>query len=294
MKIKEIIKEGIYVLKERNVSESNLKARMLLAFLLKQSKEYLITHDTDEISFEQQKEYYGYLDLLISGKPIQYITKTQEFMGLNFYVDENVLIPQPDTEILVQATQKFINTVLTRKENHKLFDDIVKKPIKVPKILDLCTGSGAIAISLAKTLANVKVFASDISKEALMIAKKNALNNKANVNFIESDLFENINDKFDIIVSNPPYIETNVIPTLEKEVREEPILALDGGIDGLDFYRKIAKEAVTKLNPEGMLFLEIGYNQKINVIRILKNEKYKIIKTLKDFGENDRVIIASK
>lgn len=294
MKIKELIKEGIYVLKERNVSESNLKARMLLAFLLKQSKEYLITHDTDEISFEQQKEYYGYLDLLISGKPIQYITKTQEFMGLNFYVDENVLIPQPDTEILVQATQKFINTVLTRKENHKLFDDIVKKPIKVPKILDLCTGSGAIAISLAKTLANVKVFASDISKEALMIAKKNALNNKANVNFIESDLFENINDKFDIIVSNPPYIETNVIPTLEKEVREEPILALDGGIDGLDFYRKIAKEAVTKLNSEGMLFLEIGYNQKINVIRILKNEKYKIIKTLKDFGENDRVIIASK
>ena len=294
MKIKELIKEGIYVLKERNISESNLKARMLLAFLLKQPKEYLITHDTDEISFEQQKEYYGYLDLLISGKPIQYITKTQEFMGFSFYVDENVLIPQPDTELLVQSVEKYIHTVFTRKEIHPLFEDMNKKPIKEPKILDLCTGSGAIAIPLAKRLEFIKVFASDISKEALNVARKNALSNKVNVNFIESDLFENITDKFDIIVSNPPYIETNVIPSLEREVREEPILALDGGIDGLEFYRRIAKEAVTKLNPEGMLFLEIGYNQKQNVTQILKAQKYKNIRVLKDFGNNDRVVIASR
>lgn len=293
MKIKEVLKEGIYVLKERNIQEANLKARILMAFLLNQPKEYLITHDTDEISFEKQKEYYGLLDRLISGKPIQYITKTQEFMGFNFYVDENVLIPQPDTEILVQAVERYVNTI-TRKEINKLFEDIETDILKNPKILDLCTGSGAIAISLAKILDNAELFASDISKNALDVAIKNAITNKAKITFIESDLFENIEETFDIIVSNPPYIETKVIKELSKEVQNEPHLALDGGADGLKFYRIIAKDAKNKLTPNGMLFLEIGYNQKESVSKILEENGYKDIKVLKDLGDNDRVVIARK
>jgi release factor glutamine methyltransferase len=263
-----------------------------MSYLIDKPKEYLITHDMDEISFEQQKEYYGYLDRLISGEPLQYITNSQEFMGLKFYVDKNVLIPQPDTEILVQLVIKYTNHVCL-KENIKLFENLDKSVLNNPKILDLCTGSGAIAISLVKNLDYANVWASDISKSALEVARKNAIKNKATLTFIESDLFENIKEKFDIIVSNPPYIESQIIPTLDIEVQNEPHLALDGGIDGLDFYRKIAKEAKNNLSQEGMLFLEIGYNQKDMIEDILKKEKYKNIKCLQDSSGLDRVVFAS-
>ena len=292
MKIKEILNEGIYVLKEKNIEESRLKAKLLMAYLLNKPKEYLITHDIDEISFEEQKQYYEYLNRLISGEPIQYIIKSQEFMGFNFYVDENVLIPQPDTECLVQIVEKYVKHA-SGKENIKIFENINIPLLKEPKILDLCTGSGAIAISLAKILKFSKVFGSDISKPALKVAIKNAVNNKVKIEFIESNLFENINGKFDVIVSNPPYIETNIISKLDIEVQNEPKLALDGGIDGLDFYRKISKFAKDYLTLNGMLFFEIGYNQKENVMKILKKEKYKNIKCLKDLSGNDRVIFAN-
>jgi release factor glutamine methyltransferase len=292
MKIREVLNDGIYVLKERNIEDSTLKARLLMSYLIDRPKEYLITHDMDEISFEQQNKYYIYLDRLISGEPLQYITNCQEFMGLKFYVDKNVLIPQPDTEILVQATIKYIKHV-SRKENVKLFENLDKPILNNPKILDLCTGSGAIAISISKNISTAKVWASDISPEAIMVAKKNAIKNKAELTFVESDLFENISERFDVIVSNPPYIESNVIPTLDIEVQNEPHLALDGGLDGLDFYRKIAKEAKNNLNLNGMLFLEIGYNQKYDVTEILKKEKYKNITCIQDFSGLDRVIFAS-
>ena len=143
----------------------------------------------------------------------------------------------------------------------------------------MCTGSGAIAISLAKNFENddVEIFASDISEETLNVARFNSNKNKVKVNFILSDLFENIDGKFDVIVSNPPYIETDVINELDLDVQNEPHLALDGGKDGLDFYRKIGKQAKKNLNKNGILFLEIGYNQK----------------SLQDFGGNDRVLIAN-
>jgi release factor glutamine methyltransferase len=292
MKIKEMLNDGIYVLKERNIEDSSLKARILMSYLINKPKEYLITHDTEEISFEKQKEYYSYLDRLISGEPIQYITNCQEFMGLKFYVDKNVLIPQPDTEILAQVAIKYVKHI-AQKENVKLFENLDKPKVSTPKILDLCTGSGAIAISLVKNLDFADVWASDISNDALTVAKKNAINNKAKLMLLESDLFENINEKFDVIVSNPPYIESNIIPTLDLEVQNEPHLALDGGVDGLDFYRKIAKDAKNNLTKNGMLFLEIGYNQKKSVENILKKEKYKDIKCLQDFSGLDRVIFAS-
>lgn len=251
MKLSELLKDGIYVLKEKNITDCNLKARLLLAYTLGKSKEYLMINDTEEINVEKQMEYFSFLDRLICGEPLQYITGNQEFMGLDFFVNKNVLIPQPDTEILVQSVIKFLNHNCG-KENVKIFENIEKNKLNNPKILDLCTGSGAIAISLSKNFQNdnVEIVASDISIDALEVAKINSLKNNVKVKFIESDLFENIEEKFDIIVSNPPYIETGEIDELDLDVQNEPHLALDGGKDGLDFYKKIAKESKKHLNKE--------------------------------------------
>ena len=197
-------------------------------------------------------------------------------MGLNFYVNENVLIPQPDTEILVEETIEKIKNLMSNNI----------------KILDLCTGSGAIAISIAKLMSNIT--ATDISEKALKIAKTNAQNNNVQnkIKFINSNMFQNINEKFDVILSNPPYIETNTIKTLSKEVQNEPKLALDGGQDGLEFYRIIAKNAHKHLNKNGIIMLEIGYNQRKAVTQIFEEtKKYKNIECKKDYSNNDRIII---
>ena len=163
--------------------------------------------------------------------------------------------------------------------------------------MDLCTGSGAIAVSIENYALDrniIKIYASDISAEALEIARKNAIlnNEETNIRFIKSNMFENINDKFDIIVSNPPYIETQTIANLSKEVQNEPRIALDGGADGLAFYRIIAKEAKKYLNRNGWILFEIGYNQKEAVSNLLQEEKHENITCIKDLNGNDRVIMA--
>ena len=276
MTIKEILNKGTFMLKDNNVSIPKLKSRLLLQFTLKKPREYLIIYDNKEISKNDEEKYFQNIQKIIDGIPLQYITNSQEFMKMNFFVNDKVLIPRPDTEILVEEVIK------------------IGKKIKNPKILDLCTGTGAIAISLKKYLPNSTVYASDISKDALEIAKKNAKSNNINVEFFESDLFENIpNIKFDIIVSNPPYIKENIIPTLEKQVQNEPYIALNGGIDGLDFYRKIVNKCYDYLKYNSYLCFEIGYDQKIDVIEIIENEKkFKDIHCIKDLYDNDRVIIA--
>lgn len=291
MKITSVLKNGVYVLKEKNIDDSFFKARVLLAYTIGKPKEYLITHDKEEVDFDMQVKFYNYLDRLIAGEPLQYITGNQEFMGFNFCVNKDVLIPQPDTEILVELVDKYLKHI-NGKENIELFESFDKKKNLNPKILDLCTGSGAIAISLNKILNKSTVYASDISEKALNVAIKNAKQNKATIKFVISDLFEKINDKFDIIVSNPPYIKTDIIKTLSKEVQNEPHLALDGGKDGLDFYRRIIKEARNYLNEEGMLFLEIGFDQRLDVYDILVENDYKNIISVEDLAGNDRVMIA--
>ncbi len=195
-------------------------------------------------------------------------------MGLNFYVNENVLIPQPDTEILVEEVLQLLKQNVSKK------------------ILDICTGSGVIAISIAKMQENSTVTASDISKKAINIARKNSVDNNTDIEFVLSNMFEKINGKFDIIVSNPPYIEENVISTLPKEVQKEPYIALSGGEDGLKFYRIIAKEGKKFLNANGYIAVEIGYNQKEKVIELFEKEEYKEVYSKKDFGGNDRIVIA--
>lgn len=278
MNIKQIIIEKTKLLKDNNIENASNIARILLANLLNKSKEYLVINDKEELKEELVEKYNKYLKQIIEGYPLQYITHNQEFMKLNFYVDENVLIPQPDTEILVEEV---INICDKKYKNKEI------------KILDLCTGSGAIAISLGKYIQSAEITAIDISKKALEVATKNAKSNEVKIKFIKSNMFEDINDKYVIIVSNPPYIETNVISELSKQVQNEPKIALDGGADGLDFYREIAQNAYKYLETNGFLVMEIGYNQKDTVIEILSNEnKYKNIECIKDLDNNDRVIKA--
>lgn len=277
MTIKELLNQGTIMLKNEDVDGPKNKARAILQYTLKKSKEYTIIYDTKEVTQKQRDEFVKNIKRLISGEPLQYITGVQEFMKINFIVTKDVLIPQPDTEILVEEAIKIAN----RLDN--------------PLILDLCTGSGAIAVSLAKNVPNAKIVATDISKKALEIARQNAKLNGVlnNIDFIESNLFDKIkNIKFDIIVSNPPYIPTDEIRKLPKDVRQEPTIALDGGKDGLDFYRKIFVNGNEYLNRQGYLCVEIGYNQKEAVRKIIeKKERYVQTYCIKDLCQNDRVIV---
>lgn len=277
MKIKDALINGKDTLDKSSIKDSTQKARRLLAFVLNKEKEYLMIHENDDVNDKIYDLYMENINRLSNHEPIQYIIGMQEFMGFSFNVDKNVLIPQPDTENLVEEVVKIAQ----------------EKKIERPKILDLCTGSGAIAISLAKLVKNSIVYGSDISRDALNVAENNSILNQANVLFIKSDMFKNIykDYRFNIIVSNPPYIETETIVNLDKEVQNEPHLALDGGEDGLKFYREIAENAKNYLEEDGYLALEIGFNQKDEVAKILKDNGYKNIYFRKDLSGINRVII---
>lgn len=277
MTIVEAIRKGMIELKNSNIEEPKLKARLLMQYVLNASRQYIIVNDMQELDKEKEKTYFDFIKLLRSGIPVEHITHQKEFMKLNFFVNNNVLIPRQDTEILVEEV---IN---------------IAKKINAKNILDLCTGSGAIGISIANYLPNIEVVATDISNEALKIAKKNAISNNVQnqMTFIKSDLFENLdNQKFDIIVSNPPYIKTRDIEKLDTQVKKEPYIALDGGEDGLDFYKKIIKESYQYLKYNGYLCVEIGYDQKKDVINLYNESgNFENIYSKKDLANNDRIVI---
>lgn len=209
-------------------------------------------------------------DERLTGRPLWYIIGDTEFYGCKIKVDERALIPRPETEILA--------------------DCVVKSTEKGDKILDMCTGSGCIAVSVAKALKDsASVTASDLSDAAIMLAKENALLNGVNVNFVQSDMFRNVRGRFNIIVCNPPYIKSGEIPYIQKEVREhEPRVALDGGEDGLDFYRRIAAEVKSYLAKDGMLIMECGENQTNDVLRLFPKREYAIV--IKDLAGTDRFV----
>lgn len=277
MTIQEAMGKANIQLKTKNIDSPKLKARLLMQYVLKQNRQYLMVHDQNKLTQVQKEKYFKAIEKIGKGVPLQHITHQQEFMKMNFYVNENVLIPRPDTEVLVEEVIE------------------ITKRINAKKILDLCTGSGAIAISLAKYIENSQITATDISQEALAIAERNAKNNKVDkqIAFLPSDLFYEIpQEKYDIIVSNPPYIKREIVKTLAKEVQNEPLMALDGGWDGLDFYRKIIHQADDFLKFGGYLCLEIGYDQKEDVMDLIKKEeKYTNPYCKKDFYGNDRVIV---
>jgi release factor glutamine methyltransferase len=204
-----------------------------------------------------------------------------EFCGLDIMVDERVLIPRPETELLVSETTNLVYSL--QLTAHRL------------RILDLCTGSGAIAIALTKAVPDCKIVVSDISEDAIEVAEKNAAKHGVcgQIQFVTSDLFNNIKGRFDLIVSNPPYIARFEFETLQKEVLKEPRLALDGGEDGLDFYRRIVNLAGEYLNPGGYLLFEVGYGQAKEVSRIIESERFfKVVDVVKDFNDIDRVVVA--
>ena len=277
MTIKQALIKGVTVLKLEKISTPKLKARLLLQYVLKKPRQYLIVYDNQQLTDKEEQEYLKYVELLTQGEPIEHITHQKEFMKLNFYVDENVLIPRQDTEVLVEEVIK------------------IAKKIKAKKILDLCTGSGAIAISLAKYLENIQLTAVDISRKALDIAMANAKNNHVQdkITFVESNLFQDLRqEKYDLIVSNPPYIRRKELETLDREVRKEPRLALDGGEDGLDFYRNIMDKGYEYLKYGGYICLEIGYDQKEEVMQIIEDKKhYMGTYCKKDLYDNDRVVV---
>lgn len=226
-----------------------------------------------EFSSEELNKINDAVEKRLKHIPLAYIFGETEFYGLKFVVSKDVLIPRLDTEILVG---KLIDEINSRNEGID--------------VLDIGTGSGAIAVTIAKET-KARVTAVDVSENALKVAKQNAKINNVKVSFIHSNLFENVKGKFDIIVSNPPYIESAEINKLMPEVRDfEPILALDGGETGLEFYEKIVENARKYLKPHGKLFFEIGYNQGEAVSKLMK-DKFKNVLCLKDYLGNDRVII---
>lgn len=240
---------------------------------------YIHLNLNKELTEEQEIKFIGFAKERLNGKPIAYIVENREFMGLDFFVKEGVLIPRPDTETLVEEIIE------------------ICKGKKDVSILDIGTGSGAITVSLAKYIENSKVMSFDVSEIALEIAKKNAIINEVDekIKYINSDLFTAISDsniKFDIIVSNPPYIKKQDIETLHTQVKDyEPYNALEGGEDGLDFYRKITEQGKKYLNRCGILAYEVGHNQAEDVINIMKSNGYKKIYTKKDIQGIDRVVI---
>ncbi|PBI37543.1 peptide chain release factor N(5)-glutamine methyltransferase [Clostridioides difficile] len=278
MTIKDIIIKYSYKLKD--ISDTpRLDTELLLQKTLGVDRLYIHLNLNKELTEEQKTKFIGFAEERLNGRPIAYIVENREFMGLDFFVKEGVLIPRPDTETLVEEIIEICRE---------------KKDVS---ILDIGTGSGAITISLAKYIENSKIMSFDVSEIALEIAKKNSIINEVGekIKYINSDLFTAISDsniKFDIIVSNPPYIKKQDIETLHKQVKDyEPYNALEGGEDGLDFYRRITEQGKKYLNKRGILAYEVGHNQAEDVINIMKSNGYKKIYTKKDIQGIDRVVI---
>lgn len=269
-----LLKQATEFLTSHNITEAQLDAEVLLCGVLKTKRNILVTLRQETISQEQYRQYQDYLNKRITGKPIDYILGNSEFMGLTFKVNPDVLIPRPETELIVEQANKFI------KEN------------KFKHILDLCTGSGAIAVSVAY-YNDVSIVASDISKNALQVAKDNAKTNNVlnKIQFIESNMFDNIiNKKFDIIISNPPYVTEKEYKCLERELLFEPKNAFLAGEDGLKFYRIIAENSARYLNPKGVLLLELNANISLQIADLFSN--FLFVKIIKDYSGLDRILIA--
>ncbi len=246
-----------------------------LTYILDKSKSYILMNQNLELNNKQIERLKDIINKRENSYPLQYAIGEREFYNIRLKVDKRALIPRFETEIIV--------------------DYLIKSQMKKDSILDIGTGSGAIAISLAKNIENTFVIGSDIEDNALSLAMENKeFTGIENVDFVKSDLFNNIKGKFDLIISNPPYINKKDYESLDKELYFEPKSALYGGCDGLDFYREIIKNSSKYLNNKGHLVFEIGYDQKNILNRLLKDEGFVNIENIKDFNDFDRFIIAQK
>lgn len=265
---------GYVQLEYSEIKEAKLDARLLLEFICDTNRNDLLVHPEREITAEQEIKYFQCIERRATCEPLQYITGEQEFMGLTFLTDPSTLIPRQDTETLVEEVLLHLHDGM--------------------EILDVCTGSGCILLSLLKYSNDCIGVGCDLNPDAVLLAQKNAEMLGLDATFVQSDLFEHIEGKYDMIVSNPPYVETAVIETLDMVVKGyEPHTALDGGADGLDFYRRLVTQAKPFLRKEGMLFFEIGYNQAESVSRLLAEAGYIEVTVKKDLAGLDRVVYAT-
>ena len=283
---------GVEQLEAEGIENADCDIRILLEDLCGVDREELFIQGDKVISRRESEIFMNAVNRRMGHYPVQYITGKQEFMGLTFSVNQNVLIPRMDTEILVE--------------------EVLKELMDGSRILDMCTGSGCILLSLLYYSNDCEGVGVDISQEALDVAKDNSGRlilddtfdllfqtggkgkkhlDEEKIEFIQSNLFNDVRGRFDIIVSNPPYIRSDVIPTLMEEVRDyEPMLALDGKEDGLYFYRKIIEKAPAYLNPEGKLFFEIGYDQADDVVSLMEEAGFKDVVVVKDYAHLNRVV----
>lgn len=276
--IAQLIEDGTKQLTRASIDEPQVHSELIAAFVLNKSRTYVRAFNQNIVLDKQEKLFKTILEEKLKGRPLAHIIGSCEFMGRIYNVSPTVLIPRPETEELIEQSLKQLK-------------------MKLPNtVLDLCTGSGCIAITLAFLFYHAQVSAVDISPEALDTALTNArnLNVDKKITFIKSDLFDNVNKSFDFIISNPPYIPSEVIKTLSPEVLCEPRIALDGGKDGLGIIRRIAKDSFSYLNPGGLLAMEIGCGQAQKVVKFFKEDKWQNHQIVKDFAGIERFIFVRK
>lgn len=275
MTLEEALSLGRNTLKDAGIAEAALDAWYLLEYVMKIDRSFYYLHYQEEMEEDHLQEYRGLLKKRAERIPLQYITGVQTFMGMDFKVNSHVLIPRQDTEILVETALGLIQPDM--------------------RVLDLCTGSGCIIISLIHLAKEITGTGSDVSKQALLTAKENARINDVEVEWVRSDLFANITGTYDMIVSNPPYIPTRVIDTLMPEVRDfEPVDALDGKEDGLFFYDRIIQDSGGFLNPGGYLVFEIGHDQGEAVSVMMKQAGFEQVRVIRDLSGLNRVVCGRK
>lgn len=271
MNYRKLYETGKDRLEKAGIQEAALDARLLLEEVCGTDRNTLLVHGDRAVTEEEETQFRIFIERRSTHEPLQQITGWQEFMGLRFSVTEDVLVPRQDTETLVEEVMRYLRDGM--------------------EILDVCTGSGCILLSLLRYSNGCRGVGCDISEKALAVAGQNAKELGISAQFIQSDLFESIEGRFEYIVSNPPYIRKDMIPTLMEEVRDhEPLIALDGGEDGLDFYRKIIREATEHLYSGGMLFFEIGYDQGEAVKLLMEEEGYEEVTVSQDLAGLDRVV----
>lgn len=267
------------MLREAGIENETAESGFLMEAACGADLSFFLLHQMEEMPEADQQAFFELTKKRCRRIPLQHLTGTQEFMGLAFRVNEHVLIPRQDTELLAEEALK---EIADRKRQGAL-------PVR--RILDMCTGSGCIAVSLKHFCPEAEITGCDVSVEALKIAKENAADHHAEVSLVQSDLFSCIGGNYDMIVSNPPYIPSGVIRDLMPEVRDhEPRLALDGSTDGLLFYKKIIKESVSHLEPGGMLLFEIGYDQGKQVSDLMREHGFTDIEIIPDLAGLDRVV----
>ena len=279
MNIENILNEGIDILQKNKIANPQLDSEILLSNSIKRDKKHIILNPKEILNSEQLEKFNSLIERRKKGEPIAYLINKKEFWKDEFFVNKDVLIPRPDSELIIEQVLKIYS-----KDDHL-------------QLLDIGTGSGCILLSILKERSNFYGTGIDISKKSINVSKFNAkqLNLTNRVKFFHSSVDNFNNGKYDIIVSNPPYIEQLSLKYLEKDVVNfEPKLALSGGFDGFSKIRKVINKASILIKKNGKFILEIGFNQKNKVIKILKEEGFYVNKAIKDYGNNDRCIISTK